>query len=135
MMFEVKIQDIVSEDYCFEKVRELRWTNGVHCPACNSHNVKKDGMRTSRQCYQCRECNKKFDDLTDTVFSNSKLPLKTWILCLYFMGLNLSNVQIAKELDINVKTAHYMTEKLRGEISEKKLIYSLMERLNVMKST
>jgi hypothetical protein len=32
-----------------------------------------------------------------------------WILCLYFMGLNLSNHQIAQELDLNKDDAHQMT--------------------------
>ncbi len=44
---------------------------------------------------------KRFDDLTGTVFSGHHQPLKVWILCLYFMGLNLSNIQIAQELDLN----------------------------------
>ena len=29
-----------------------------------------------------------------------------WILCLYFMGLNLSNDQIAHELDVNRGDVH-----------------------------
>jgi len=41
------------------------------------------------------------DDLTDTVLAGHHQPLSTWILCLYFMGLNLSNAQIAQELDLN----------------------------------
>jgi hypothetical protein len=31
------------------------------------------------------------DDLTDTIFAGHHQPLKVWILCLYFMGLNLSH--------------------------------------------
>jgi hypothetical protein len=33
-------------------------------------------------------------------------------LCLYFMGLNLSNQQIASELDLNVGDVQAMTEQL-----------------------
>jgi hypothetical protein len=29
-----------------------------------------------------------------------------WILCLYFMGLNLSNQQIAQELDLHPSDRH-----------------------------
>jgi len=39
-----------------------------------------------------------------------------WILCLYFMGLNLSNHQIAKELDLNKDDVHQMTSQLRQGI-------------------
>ena len=38
----------------------------------------------------------RFDDLTETIFAGHHQPLRVWILCLYFMGLNLSNVQIAQ---------------------------------------
>jgi hypothetical protein len=43
----------------------------------------------------------RFDDLTDTIFAGHYQPLKVWILCLYFMGLNISNEQIAQELALH----------------------------------
>ncbi len=43
-------------------------------------------------------------------------PLRIWILCLYFMGLNLSNAQIAQELGVNPNNVQRMTEQLRGGI-------------------
>jgi len=42
-----------------------------------------------------------------------------WILCLYFMGLNLSNEQIAHELSIHESDAYQMTTELRGGIVKK----------------
>jgi hypothetical protein len=48
------------------------------------------------------------------------LPLKTWILCLYFMGLNLSNEQIAAELDLSTNEVQAMTSQLREGIVLKK---------------
>ena len=40
-------------------------------------------------------------------------PLRVWVLCLYFMGLNLSNRQIAQELDLAASDVQAMTEELR----------------------
>ncbi len=45
-----------------------------------------------RQRYQCKGCGVNFDDLTDTIFAGHHQPLRVWVLCLYFMGLNLSNL-------------------------------------------
>ena len=59
------------------------------------------------------------DDLTDTIFAGHHQPLKVWILCLYFMGLNVSNEQIAHELSINESDASQMTTALRGGIVKK----------------
>ena len=40
-------------------------------------------------------------------------PLRVWVLCLFFMGLNLSNRQIALELGLSTSDAQAMTEQLR----------------------
>lgn len=134
MKFEIKIQDIVSESYCYEHIRSLRWSEGVRCTSCDSTDVIKNGGEPQQR-YQCKSCNTNFDDLTDTIFSGSKLPLKSWVLCLYFMGLNLSNNQIAQELELSTTTIHNMTSKLREGISKKKLVHHLAEQLNSMKFT
>lgn len=42
--------------------------------------------------------------------------MRAWILCLYFMGLNLSNSQIAQELSLSPDDARRMTEQLRDGI-------------------
>ena len=54
------------------------------------------------------------------MFAGHHQPLKTWLLCLYLMGLNLSNQQISKELALNKDDVQAMTEKLRQGIVEKK---------------
>jgi len=118
----VKIQRLVSDEQCYETVRELRWPEGVRCYECNSEDVIKRGRdetQISRQRYECKVCGKRFDDLTGTIFAGHHQPLTVWILCLYFMGLNLSNQQIAEELDINRDDIHQMTTQLREGIVKK----------------
>jgi hypothetical protein len=41
------------------------------------------------------------------------------VLCLYFMGLNISNEQIAHELAVNVSDVQQMTTQLREGIVKK----------------
>jgi hypothetical protein len=43
-----------------------------------------------------------------------------WILCLYLMGLNLSNRQIAQELDLDKDVVQDMTTQLREGIDQSK---------------
>jgi hypothetical protein len=54
--------------------------------------------------------------LTHTIFAGHHQPLRIWILCWYLMGLNLSNAQIAQELDLNKDDTHHMTTQLRQGI-------------------
>jgi hypothetical protein len=59
--------------------------------------------------------------LVDTlIFAGHHHPLKVWILCLYFMGLNLSNDQLAEELALDSSDVHHMTTELRDGIVKKR---------------
>jgi transposase-like protein len=115
----IHIQSLIDDAKCFETVRALRWPDGVCCPACKNVEVTKHGRddtQPERQRYLGKSCGQRFDDLTDTIFAGHHQPLRIWILCLYFMGLNLSNAQIAKELDLNKDDVHQMTCQLRQGI-------------------
>ena len=57
--------------------------------------------------------------LTGTVLAGHHQPLRVWVLCLYFMGLNLSTRQIAQELGLNGSDVQAMTEQLRGGLVAK----------------
>ena len=122
-MLTLRIKDIVDDRLCYEKVRELRWAEGVRCPHCQSAGHKRHGYHNScehRHRYQCKSCQKYFDDLTNTVFQGHHQPLKIWVICLYLMGLNLSNAQIALELGITESDSHAMTSLLREGVYEKR---------------
>ncbi|USE37811.1 transposase [Endozoicomonas sp. SCSIO W0465] len=102
-----RIFDLISNETCFEMISENRWPDGtVLCPHCDSENVKKNGHNNVQvecqryYCKYCKSCKRYFDDLTNTVFAGHQRPLKVWIACLYLMGLNVSNSQIAQELDL-----------------------------------
>jgi transposase-like protein len=119
----IQIHALIDDDKCFESVRGLRWPNGVRCPNCDASKIVKRGFHTAqkaRQRYECVVCKKQFDDLTDTIFEGHHQPLKAWIVCLYMMGLNLSNQQIADELDLNKDDVQAMTTCLREGIVAKK---------------
>jgi len=101
---------------CFAFVRQHRWPESVRCPACDSSSVIRDGCddtQPHRQRYRCKACSGRFDDLTGTVLAGHHQPLRVWVLCLYFMGLNLSNRQIALELGLDGSDVQTMTEQLR----------------------
>ena len=121
-MLQVNIKNLVDDGQGYQTVRELRWPDGVACPSCPSTQVVKRGFddtEPARQRYECTDCHTRFDDLTDTIFAGHHQPLKVWVLCLYFMGLNVSNDQIAHELDVNRSDVHQMTTALREGIGKK----------------
>ena len=119
----VNIQDLFDDAKCYQTIREMRWPDGVGCSHCSSDSIIKNGRDDTephRQPYECKGCRQRFDDLTDTIFAGHHLPLRTWIACLYLMGLNLSGLQIAQELDINKDDARAMISQLRQGIVDRR---------------
>ncbi len=47
-------------------------------------------------------------------------PMSVWLAYLYLMGLNLSNRQMAEELDLNESDSHAMAAALRGGIVKRR---------------
>ena len=118
----VNLSALIDDAKCFALVRRHRWPEGVRCPACGSGTVVRDGFddtQAHRQRYRCKACAGRFDDLTGTVLAGHHQPLRVWVLCLHLMGLNLSNRQIAQELDLGASDVQAMTEALRGGLAAK----------------
>ena len=127
----VNLSSLIDDAKCYELVRQHRWCvstagsaplaqhgwpDGVRCPPCESAAVARHGRddtQPHRQRYRCTRCSTRFDDLTGTALAGHHQPLRVWVLCLYFMGLNLSNRQIAKELDLGTSDVQTMTDHLR----------------------
>ena len=119
----VDIRDLIDDAKCFQTVRDMRWPDLVTCPHCSTESVIKDGRddtQAHRQRYTCHGCRKRFDDLTGTIFAGRHEPLRTWIICLSFMGLNLSSLQIAKELNMNKGDVQAMVQQLRQGIVDRR---------------
>ena len=134
----VNIQDLFDDAKCYQTIRDMRWPDGVTCPHCSSASVVikngRDDTEPHRQRYECRGCRQRFDDLTDTIFAGHHQPLRTWIACLYLMGLNLSGLQIAQELDINNDDARAMIQRLRQGIVDRRPRSSWRARSSATKS-
>src|SRR5215203_6015497 len=111
----VNLASLMDDAKCFALVRQRRWPEGVRCLGCGSDAVIRDGRddaQPDRQRYR-EACAGRFDDLTGTALAGRHQPLRVWVSCLYFMGLNLSNRQIALELGLSPSEVQAMTEQLR----------------------
>ena len=119
----INITNIIDQKKCYEEIRKIRWEDGVYCPRCESFETKKSGFNFKneyKQHYKCKTCKKKFDDLTGTPFVKHNLSAPLMVIFLYLLGLNLSNYQIAKELNLKQSTAQNIATTLRGKILENK---------------
>ena len=62
---------------------EITFVNSIpvsKCPHCGSTHVIRYGIYPDHlQCYRCKECNRKFSPLTNTIFADKKIPISEWI--------------------------------------------------------
>ena len=118
-----RLNNLIDEEKCYEEVRRIRWPKGVRCPGCTSNKITQRGRNHRQQAcrrYTCKNCGKRFDDLTGTLFMGRHQPLLVWFAYLYLMGLNRSNRQMAAELNLNESDGHAMAEAWRGGIVQRR---------------
>ncbi len=107
---------------CIEHIENVRWGDNPQCPHCKSVKVgrKEDTDRIGR--WNCHGCNSSFNVLSGTIFSNSRIELQKWFLAIGLIvnaKKSLSSCQLARDLDLNQKTAWFMQQRIRAEMATK----------------
>ena len=69
-----------SEQQCREALLKARWPHGLRCQDCG-HSGHCHLKR--RDVYQCNRCKRQVSLTSDTLFAETKLPLRTWFLGIY----------------------------------------------------
>lgn len=90
----------------------------VKCPHCHSHSVVRNGHPNGIQNYKCKDCFKKFNDLTGTVVSGTHLSyeqLETFLKC--FQD-KVSITKTAKRMGVNKNTVHLLRLKMMNALGD-----------------
>lgn len=107
------------EDKCCAFLEKIKWPKGFVCPAC--HHTKAFELRT-RRVYQCAKCRYQTTLIADTVFADTKLPLRKWFLAIYLITSNkngISSVELSRHLGVTQPTAWTMKHKLMQAMMER----------------
>lgn len=105
-------------------LEEIRWPNGVICPHCKNADQKRiweikasstakirSGLR------QCAECKKQFTVTVGTIFEDSHIPLRKWLVAWYLLCSSkkgISSLQIQRMLGLgSYRTALFMMHRIR----------------------
>lgn len=102
------------EKTCLAHFTASRFQNGEVCPHCQHDKIYlcANGKR-----YHCSKCKQDFTIRTNTVFGESKLPLRKWYMAVYLLATTskgISSVQLAKHLGVTQKTAWFMAHRIRA---------------------
>ena len=116
------------QESCISHLERIRWRGTPVCPHCGcidvaSKNETQDEGKVGRTGrYNCHACRATFKVTQGTVFHGTKIALQKWFLAISLI-LNakkgLSSHQLARDLDLNQKTAWYMLVRIRAEMADK----------------
>lgn len=107
-----------NEEICRQYLEKVIWHHGRVCPHCG--NLKSwllSGLSSRKGLYECSGCDKQFTVTTKTPLHSTKLPLRTWLMAMYFMvnsSKGISSVYLAKWLGVRQKTAWKVGHAIRA---------------------
>lgn len=110
----LQVSDYFSkQENCITFLINQRWNGVVKCPHCQSEKV----YITNRG-YKCgyKACLKKFSVTTGSVMENTKLPLRYWLMGIYFATAaknGVSAAELSRHLNITGKTAWFLLQRIR----------------------
>lgn len=112
------------QEACIEHLESIRWKDKPCCLHCGSVDVvrkNEDGIgRVGR--WNCHDCKASFKVTCGTVFHGTKIALQKWFLGISLVlnaKKSLSSHQLARDLDLNQKTAWFMITRIRAEMAKK----------------
>jgi len=104
---------IPDEQAAVDHFTAIRWKNGAFCPHCGSLKVYHF---SDNRTHKCGDCRKRFSIRVGTIFEDSKLPLRKWLLAIWLITSHkkgIASTQLAKDIGVTQKSAWFMLHRLR----------------------
>jgi transposase-like protein len=99
-----------------EELERTLWPAGPVCPRCGSMSRITTVKGGRAGLYRCGPCKRQFTVTVGTVFESSHVALNLWMQGVYLMCSSkkgISSHQLMRTLDVQYKTAWFMTHRIR----------------------
>ena len=103
---------------CRKALQNIRWPDGVKCPACQSDKISRIVARNQ---FECDSCRYQFSVLSGTIFHDTHLPLHKWFLATYLLcesKKGMSALQMKRMLKTTYRTSWYLCHRIRAAMQE-----------------
>jgi transposase-like protein len=101
------------EQSAIDHFTAIRWKAGAYCPLCGSTKVYHF---SDNRTHKCGDCRKRFSIKVGTIFEDSKIPLRQWMMAIWLITghkKGIASTQLAKDIGVTQKTAWFMLHRLR----------------------
>jgi ribosomal protein L37AE/L43A len=108
-----------SEEQCRQTLIEQRRPRGFRCPDCGHGGHCR---LTQREVFQCSRCRRQVSFTSDTLFAETKLPLRTWFLAIYLLTQHkngISALSLRRQSGVSYNTAWLIKHKLMQAMLER----------------
>ncbi|MFM9846627.1 MAG: IS1595 family transposase [Hyphomicrobiaceae bacterium] len=103
----------MSDEEAHAKFTEIRWPSGPHCPKCGGTVLY---TYKARKLWKCKACTHQFSVTSGTIFASRKLCVRDYLMAIAIVvngAKGISALQLARDLDVQYRTAFVMAHKLR----------------------
>jgi transposase-like protein len=118
-------------------LEKMLWPNGIVCPHCKCSDQTKFSditpnakAKTRAGLRWCSSCKKPFTVTIGTIFEDSHIPLRKWLIAWYLICSSkkgISSLQLQRILELgSYRTALFMAHRIRHALAE----YSYPEKLS-----
>jgi transposase-like protein len=114
------------ETAAYAYVEAQVWANGRVCPHCGvfERSGPLKGKSNRIGLYKCYACRKPFTVKVGTIFEDSHIQLRDWLVAMYLMSSSkkgISSNQLHRTLGITLKSAWFLSHRIREAMREGKL--------------
>lgn len=112
------------EEAAYQYVESKIWPRGPVCPHCGGteRNGKMGGKSTRIGTYKCYDCRQPFTVKIGTIFEKSHIPMRLWLQAIFLIASSkkgISTNQLHRTLGITLKSAWFMTHRIREAMKER----------------
>ncbi|WP_426954729.1 IS1595 family transposase [Muricoccus radiodurans] len=112
---------ITDEDAAFAHFTAIRWKNGAFCPYPECGGRKVYSFADKRN-HKCATCGKRFSIKVGTIFEDSKVPLRKWLMAIWLLTSHkkgVASTTLARDIGVTQKTSWFMLHRLRHAATTK----------------
>src|SRR5215212_6721376 len=119
----LNVKAFQTEEAAYKWIEARVWPTGPVCPHCGGVEriSKMQGKSTRMGLYKCYQCRKPFTVRMGTIFESSKVALHVWLQAMYLIAgskKGISSNQLARTLGLTVKTAWFLSHRIREAMRE-----------------
>ena len=118
-----------TDDKARKHLESVLWPKGIACPHCQCNDQAKFSninpnpkAKTRAGLRWCSDCKKPFTVTIGTIFEDSHIPLRKWLIAWYLLCSSkkgISSLQLQRLLELgSYRTALFMTHRIRHALKE-----------------